>query len=203
MVVQRIRLKRMMCQLDEKLKRKKAKKEYFAELKSMTKKQEVDIVKRAISKEHERIMARFKRDQEKLKYEKQDSHLSKADYTEKLKQLKEDHKARLEKHKAAAQVTLEEAKKQHYEIKSNMTVEKLEQQVEKLDQRINNTILQKQDKEDNSSVALGTSKMNYIDPRLTVMFSKKYDVPIEKLFTKTLRDKFAWAIESADADWEF
>ncbi|GMF03014.1 unnamed protein product [Ambrosiozyma monospora] len=67
MVVQRIRLKRMMCQLDEKLKRKKAKKEYFAELKSMTKKQEVDIVKRAISKEHERIMARFKRDQEKLK----------------------------------------------------------------------------------------------------------------------------------------
>jgi len=35
------------------------------------------------------------------------------------------------------------------------------------------------------------------------MFCKKYDVPIEKIFAKTLRDKFKWAIESADEDWKF
>jgi DNA topoisomerase-1 len=46
-------------------------------------------------------------------------------------------------------------------------------------------------------------RQNYIDPRLTVMFCKKYNVPIEKLFTKTLRDKFKWALESADENWEF
>ena len=44
---------------------------------------------------------------------------------------------------------------------------------------------------------------NYIDPRLTVVFSKKFDVPIEKFFSKTLREKFDWAIKSVEEDWEF
>lgn len=44
---------------------------------------------------------------------------------------------------------------------------------------------------------------NYIDPRLTVVFSKKFGVPIEKFFSKTLREKFNWAIKSVDEDWEF
>jgi DNA topoisomerase-1 len=44
---------------------------------------------------------------------------------------------------------------------------------------------------------------NYIDPRLTVVFSKKFDVPIEKFFSKTLREKFDWAIKSVDEDWDF
>ena len=44
---------------------------------------------------------------------------------------------------------------------------------------------------------------NYIDPRLTVVFSKKFDVPIERFFSKTLREKFEWAIKSVDEDWEF
>ena len=35
------------------------------------------------------------------------------------------------------------------------------------------------------------------------MFCKKFKVPLEKVFSKVLRDKFNWAIESADADWEF
>jgi len=45
---------------------------------------------------------------------------------------------------------------------------------------------------------------NYIDPRLTVVFSKKFNVPIEKFFSKTLREKFNWAIKSVeDEEWEF
>lgn len=46
---------------------------------------------------------------------------------------------------------------------------------------------------------------NYIDPRLTVVFSRKFDVPIEKFFSKTLREKFNWAIKSVESDdnWEF
>lgn len=46
---------------------------------------------------------------------------------------------------------------------------------------------------------------NYIDPRLTVVFAKKFDVPIEKFFSKTLRDKFRWAIKSVEDedDWTF
>ena len=44
---------------------------------------------------------------------------------------------------------------------------------------------------------------NYIDPRLTVVFSNKFDVPIERVFSKTLREKFDWAIKSVDEEWEF
>ncbi|KAJ5688626.1 hypothetical protein N7462_003018 [Penicillium macrosclerotiorum] len=83
------------------------------------------------------------------------------------------------------------------------TVEKLEANIAKLDQRVDTMSLQAQDKEDNKEVALGTSKINYIDPRLTVVFSKKFNVPIEKFFSKALREKFEWAIKSVEEDWEF
>lgn len=46
-------------------------------------------------------------------------------------------------------------------------------------------------------------QQNYIDPRLTVVFSKKFDVPIEKLFSKSLREKFEWAVQSVDENWTF
>ncbi|KAJ5573425.1 uncharacterized protein N7459_007852 [Penicillium hispanicum] len=83
------------------------------------------------------------------------------------------------------------------------TVEKIEANITKLDQRVETMSLQAQDKEDNKEVALGTSKINYIDPRLTVVFSKKFNVPIEKFFSKALREKFEWAIKSVEEDWEF
>ncbi|KAJ5084872.1 DNA topoisomerase 1 [Penicillium alfredii] len=83
------------------------------------------------------------------------------------------------------------------------SVEKLEANIVKLDQRVENMSVQAQDKEDNKEVALGTSKINYIDPRLSVVFSKKFDVPIEKFFSKALREKFEWAIKSVEEDWEF
>jgi len=35
------------------------------------------------------------------------------------------------------------------------------------------------------------------------MFSKSFDVPIEKMFPKTMRDKFKWALEQADEKWRF
>jgi len=83
------------------------------------------------------------------------------------------------------------------------SIDKLETAVDKLNQRIENMKVQMEDKEGNKEVALGTSKINYIDPRLTVVFSKKFDVPIERFFSKTLREKFDWAIKSVDEDWEF
>ena len=57
--------------------------------------------------------------------------------------------------------------------------------------------------EENKEIALGTSKLNYLDPRISVAWCKKWDVPIEKIYNKTQRDKFAWAIEMADEDFQF
>jgi DNA topoisomerase-1 len=57
-------------------------------------------------------------------------------------------------------------------------------------------------KDDNKEVSLGTSKINYMDPRITVAWCKRNEVPIEKVFSKTLRDKFNWAAV-VPPDWEF
>lgn len=57
-------------------------------------------------------------------------------------------------------------------------------------------------KDDNKTIALGTSKINYMDPRITVTWCKRNEVPIEKVFPKTLRAKFIWAMY-AEPDWEF
>ncbi|CCA39926.1 DNA topoisomerase 1 [Komagataella phaffii CBS 7435] len=187
---QKLRLKRMILELDKSL--KKTKPYYFEELDDLSVEEEQAIQDRVIAKEREKATKKFTRDNEKLKTE--DSPLlPEAMLEEKLKKIDE----------LAAEYK-KELKTRKPEIKSvTVTVEKLESQVEKLEQRIRNATLLLQDKEDNSQVALGTSKLNYIDPRLTAMFSKKYDVPIEKLFSKTLREKFAWAIESADENWTF
>lgn len=52
-------------------------------------------------------------------------------------------------------------------------------------------------KEENKEVSLGTSRANYLDPRISVAWCKRCDVPIEKLFSKTLKEKFAWALTVA------
>ncbi|XP_045805225.1 DNA topoisomerase 1 alpha-like [Trifolium pratense] len=57
-------------------------------------------------------------------------------------------------------------------------------------------------KEDLKTVALGTSKINYLDPRITVSWCKRHEVPIEKIYTKTLLEKFAWAMD-VDPDFRF
>ena len=63
--------------------------------------------------------------------------------------------------------------------------------------------LQAVDKEENKTIALGTSKLNYLDPRISVAWVKKYDVPIEKVYNKTQREKFRWAIDMAGPDYVF
>ena len=52
------------------------------------------------------------------------------------------------------------------------------------------------------NISLGTSKVNYIDPRITVAFLKRHDIPIDKIFPKTLQEKFRWAFE-AEKDYKF
>jgi DNA topoisomerase I len=62
--------------------------------------------------------------------------------------------------------------------------------------------LDMRNKDDNKAVALGTSKINYMDPRITVAWCKRVELPIDKVFPKTLRDKFPWAM-GVDSKWRF
>lgn len=68
--------------------------------------------------------------------------------------------------------------------------------------KINKMEMDLKHKDDNKEVSLGTSKINYMDPRISVAWCKRNEVPIEKIFSKTLRDKFNWAM-AVGPDWEF
>jgi len=57
-------------------------------------------------------------------------------------------------------------------------------------------------KDDNKNYALGTSKINYMDPRISISWCKKKEVPIEKIFQPTLINKFTWAM-NIEPNYEF
>ena len=65
---------------------------------------------------------------------------------------------------------------------------------ESLEAKITKMEMDLKHKDDNKEVSLGTSKINYMDPRISVAWCKRNEVPIEKIFSKTLRDKFNWSI---------
>jgi DNA topoisomerase-1 len=52
-------------------------------------------------------------------------------------------------------------------------------------------------------ISTGTSLTNYIDPRLVTSWCKAHNLPIEKVYTKTLQDKFKWAIDETDDKWDY
>ncbi|KAJ3252413.1 DNA topoisomerase 1 [Boothiomyces macroporosus] len=82
------------------------------------------------------------------------------------------------------------------------TMDKLEKKLQTLTDRIQAQKMQMVDKDENKQTALGTSKINYIDPRISAAWCNKYNVPLDKIFNRSLREKFKWAMES-DKDWEF
>eukprot|EP01012_Entosiphon_sulcatum_P018874 TRINITY_DN2367_c0_g1_i1.p1 TRINITY_DN2367_c0_g1~~TRINITY_DN2367_c0_g1_i1.p1 ORF type:complete len:267 (+),score=54.61 TRINITY_DN2367_c0_g1_i1:32-832(+) len=57
-------------------------------------------------------------------------------------------------------------------------------------------------KDDSKEVSLGTSKVNYIDPRVICAWAKRMDVPLEKIYNKSLLKKFPWA-RDIHADYRF
>ncbi|XP_058062940.1 DNA topoisomerase I, mitochondrial [Anopheles bellator] len=82
-------------------------------------------------------------------------------------------------------------------------MDKKTKQLERLNEQLKKLELQETDRDENKTIALGTSKLNYLDPRISVAWCKKFGVPIEKIFNKTQRDKFRWAIDMADETYVF
>ncbi|KAB8596078.1 hypothetical protein FH972_025788 [Carpinus fangiana] len=191
LVYQQWRCKQMMLELDSKIKKKKGA-EYFALPSQLdeewVRKHQADLV----AEQREKIQKKFDKDNEK-RIAEGEKKMSGKELDERLEAVDELQKKFKKENKT---------KKVEPEGRGP-SVEKLEQNIDKITQRIETMKVQSEDKEANKEVALGTSKINYIDPRLSVVFSKKFDVPIERLFSKTLREKFDWAIKSVDDDWEF
>ncbi|XP_047311133.1 DNA topoisomerase 1 alpha-like [Impatiens glandulifera] len=79
--------------------------------------------------------------------------------------------------------------------KRNLNPEALEKKIAQTTAKIEKMERDKETKEDLKTVALGTSKINYLDPRISVAWCKRHEVPIEKIFNKSLLAKFAWAMD--------
>ncbi|CCE64866.1 hypothetical protein TPHA_0J00430 [Tetrapisispora phaffii CBS 4417] len=187
------RLKKAMVQIDADAVNKSKNKKFLTKvIKTFTKTEQKKIHKLIIDRENDRVQKRYIRENDAKKFENEEE-LGESVLKEWLQKVEEK---KIEYNK--------EVESDEIEITTKInTVEKIEKQLEKLKLRIETSSIQLKDREENSQVSLGTSKINYIDPRLSVVFCKKYDIPIEKIFTKTLREKFKWAIESVDENWRF
>jgi DNA topoisomerase I len=62
------------------------------------------------------------------------------------------------------------------------SVEACEAAIEKEKKRIDTENLKLQEKIKGKNLALGTSKINYMDPRISISWCKENEVPIEKIF---------------------
>jgi len=87
-------------------------------------------------------------------------------------------------------------KKKKYLLKKNKEL------VVKTDSKLKLARLKKDNKLKMKNVSLGTSKMNYIDPRIIFSFINRFNIPQEKLFTSSLLSRFEWA-SSVDKNFRF
>lgn len=116
---------------------------------------------------------------------------------EKITATEADEKAKLKKRKLA------DAKFEKAHLWEKVpSKEQVSKKIEAWTKKIEKMEMDLKHKDDNKEVSLGTSKINYMDPRISVAWCKRNEVPIEKIFSKTLRDKFNWAM-AVTPDWEF
>jgi DNA topoisomerase-1 len=80
--------------------------------------------------------------------------------------------------------------------------DKNKDKLKKLKMKLKDAKSKKELKMELKNLSLSTSKTNYIDPRITVAFLKYHNIPIEKVFSQALRDKFFWAMD-IDEKWTF
>ncbi|KAG0374008.1 DNA topoisomerase 1 [Mortierella sp. AD032] len=185
---QKMKQKKMILSLEPKLKKKRP--ELLEPESDLEDSWIEEHEEQLMDKERERIKAKFEKDNEKRK-ENKEKPMAAGELKELLKEVD-----------VRAKELAKERKTGVVPATRGATVEKCNAQILKLDERIAATRLALTDKEENKQTALGTSKINYIDPRISAAWCEKHKVPLDKIFTKTLRDKFKWAM-TVDDDWEF
>ena len=78
-------------------------------------------------------------------------------------------------------------------LKERKTKTKDKDKIKSIDARVTILKMKKETKEKMKNVSLGTSKNNYIDPRIIFSFMKRYNIAEDKLFNKALLSRFEWA----------
>jgi DNA topoisomerase-1 len=91
--------------------------------------------------------------------------------------------------------TVKEYIKEIEKLEKEEQTDKIKTKINKIKDKIKKLKIKKKLKDEIKNISLGTSKINYIDPRITIAFIKKNNISIDKVFSKTLQDKFKWAFE--------
>eukprot|EP00466_Bigelowiella_natans_P000827 jgi/Bigna1/48614/estExt_Genewise1.C_290087 len=102
--------------------------------------------------------------------------------------------------KAKKKAKKEEDGEKTFKFSNNADV--MDRQYETHLSRISNLETKMKTKDETKAVALGTSKINYMDPRITVAWCKRNEVPLEKVFNAALITKFPWAME-VQSTWRY
>jgi DNA topoisomerase-1 len=95
----------------------------------------------------------------------------------------------------------EEAEEPEYKLPT--TPESTQKRIAAVDAKIEKLEADKIDKGEGAQIQNSTSKINYMDPRITIAFCNKAGLPLNKVFPATLLDKFAWAIAEVEDDPDF
>lgn len=176
---------------------------------------------RAVPKTHDRTMERLKEKILTLKYQRHlvrkellvnegkkelqkllpealepESEMDEATVKRKAEEEKEIERLKQEKKSSQSPSPSKDKKKRTF------TTDTLVKKFTQLGERIQAAKHQVIDKDENKTTALGTSKTNYIDPRITVAWCAGHEVPVERMFNKSLREKFKWAMD-VPKSWEF
>lgn len=147
---ERRKLRHVLFGIDVKYKKKKDYKEDESDIDEEWIAQHEDALK---EKEIDRLKKKFAKDNEKLEA-KGEKPKPESELRDALEDVEEEFK-RLKKERGTGKATLKRAKGE----------EKIEELIQKLDERIKTHKLQMEDREEGKEVALGTSKINYLDPR--------------------------------------
>ncbi|GAA5932048.1 DNA topoisomerase 1 [Sporobolomyces koalae] len=148
--------------------------------------------------EHEKNLVVLEREKIRKKFDKEQKKLAE----ENEKPMKDEElETRLKAADELAKSIKHDRKEKYTTAKGNE--DKLVTQLRKLDERILVQKTNATDKDEGKEISLGTSKINYIDPRISVQWCKEHDVPLAKIFSKTLLEKFTWAVDSVDADFDW
>lgn len=89
------------------------------------------------------------------------------------------------------------------EIKLPASPEACQKKIAAAELKIEKLETDRVDKGEGAQIQNSTSKINYMDPRITIAFCSRAGLPLNKVFPATLIDKFAWAIAEVEDDPEF
>lgn len=120
-----------------------------------------------------------------------------------LKAGKVPAKANEKKRKRAEDDEDDDEDEEKKEIKLPASPEACQKKITAAELKIEKLEADRVDKGEGAQIQNSTSKINYMDPRITIAFCSRAGLALNKVFPATLVDKFAWAIAEVEDDPDF